>query len=86
MEVVEQQPLTWLAGSEKAKLLAGTATHGTGGHHLTSDDFMLADALGNLEKEQKAMTAERKDCKWKVHYHYLISKKMRCFQKTWMSY
>ncbi len=32
----------------------------TGGHHLTSDDFMIADALGNLEKEQKAMTAERR--------------------------
>jgi len=32
----------------------------TGGHHVTSNDFMIADALGSLEKEQKALTAERK--------------------------
>jgi hypothetical protein len=64
-EAIEQQPFTRPATSERAMALAGVVTHGqqfkvTGGHHLTSDDFMVADALGNLEKEQKAMTAERR--------------------------
>jgi len=62
---VEQQPLTRPTTIGRARALAGAVTHGqqfkvTGGHHLTSDDFMVADALGNLEKEQKAMTAERR--------------------------
>jgi hypothetical protein len=64
-EAIEQQPHTRPFTLERAKALAGAVTHGqhfkvTGGHHLTSDDFMMADALGCLEKEQKAMTAERK--------------------------
>jgi hypothetical protein len=65
-EFTEQQPLTRpINASEKAKALAAAVTHGqqfkvTGGHHLTSDDFMIAEALGNLEKEQKAMASERR--------------------------
>ncbi len=63
--VLEQQPLTRPGTIERATALAGAVTHGqqfkvTGGHHLTSNDFFIADALGSLEKEQKALTAERK--------------------------
>jgi hypothetical protein len=63
--VTEQQTLTRPAIIDKAKALAGAVTHGqqfkvTGRHHLTSNDFFIADALGKLEKEQKAMTAERR--------------------------
>ena len=36
------------------------AIPGNRGHHLTSSDFFIADAIGNLEREQKAMAAERK--------------------------
>jgi hypothetical protein len=61
-----EQPLTRPAIiGERAAALVGAVTHGqqfkvTGGHHLTSNDFLMADALANLEKEQKALTAERK--------------------------
>jgi hypothetical protein len=60
-----QQTLTRPATLERAKALACSVTHGqqfrvTGGHHLTSSDFFIADAIGNLEREQKAMAAERK--------------------------
>jgi hypothetical protein len=61
----DEQPLTRPAIGERATALAGAVTHGqqfkvTGGHHLTSNDFLIADALVNLEKEQKALTLERK--------------------------
>jgi len=61
----QQQPLTRPETIERAMALAGAVTHGqqfkvTGGHHLTSNDFMIADALGSLEKEQRSLTAERK--------------------------
>jgi len=63
-QIVEQS-ITRPATMERAKALASAATHGqqfkvTGGHHLTSDDFFVADALLQLEKEQKAMTLERR--------------------------
>jgi hypothetical protein len=63
--VEQQQPLTRPGTIERATALAGAVTHGqqfkvTGGHHLTSNDFFIADALGSLEKEQKALTAERR--------------------------
>jgi hypothetical protein len=49
---------------EWATALADAVTHRqqfkvTGGHHLTSNDFLMADALVNLEREQKALTLER---------------------------
>ncbi len=61
----QQQPLTRPETIERAMALAGAVTHGqqfkvTGEHHLTSNDFMIAEALGNLEKEQKAMASERR--------------------------
>jgi hypothetical protein len=65
LSITEHQTLTRPAIFDKAKALIGAVTHGqqfkvTGGHHLTSNDFFIADALGKLEKEQRAMTAERK--------------------------
>jgi len=64
-EQLEQHPLTRPAVSQRATALAHAVTHGqqfkvTGGHHLTSNDFLIAEAIGSLEKEQKAMTIERK--------------------------
>jgi len=61
----QQQPLTRPETIERAMALAGAVTHGqqfkvTGEHHLTSNDFMIAEALGSLEKEQRSLTTERK--------------------------
>jgi hypothetical protein len=44
----------------KQRHLHGQQFKVTGGHHLTSNDFFIADALEKLEKVQRAMTAERK--------------------------
>jgi hypothetical protein len=60
-----EQPLTRPAIGKRATALAGAVTHGqqfkvTDGHHLISNNFLMADALVNLEKEQKALTLERK--------------------------
>jgi len=65
VRATDEQPITRSAIGERAAALAGAVTHGqqfkvTGGHHLTSNDFLMADALVNLEKEQKALTLERK--------------------------
>lgn len=63
-EAVEQA-LTRPNTHERVLALAGATTHGqqfkvTGGHHLTSNDFFMAEEVINLQAEQKAKTAERK--------------------------
>jgi len=90
-DVAEQQPLTRPATNERAKALVHAVTHGqqfkvTDGHHLTSNDFLTAEAIGSLEREQKAMTMERKTCQsrsfnMKVHCLYSRSLIIHCFQK-----
>jgi len=91
---IAQRTLTRQGTTERAKALACAVTHGqqfkvTGGHHLTSNDFFIADALGNLAREQKAMAIERKarlkhhSSNMKPQCHCCIRQTILCFQKSW---
>jgi hypothetical protein len=92
---ISQRTLTRQGTTERAKALACAVTHGqqfkvTGGHHLTSNDFFIADALGNLAREQKAMAIERKarlkhhSSNMKPQCHCCIRQTILCFQKSWI--